>query len=86
MNNPLIGKEFEKLVKNKFNLYNSLLLNLPYPNINNVGIVIPLLHNEGKQGLDSGKDPLEILDFIRRTPYNVQALLKPFLYNPLSII
>ena len=62
MNNPLIGKEFEKLVQNTFNLYNSLLLNLPYPNINNVGIVIPLLHNEGKQGLDSRKDPLEILD------------------------
>ena len=55
MNNPLIGKEFEKLVKKKFNVYNSLFLNLPYPNISNIGMLIPLLHNVCKHGLDSGK-------------------------------
>ena len=62
MNNPLIAKEFEKLVKNKFNVYNSLFLNLPYLNISSVGMLIPLLHNVCKQGLDTGKDPLETLD------------------------
>src|SRR5210317_1813955 len=62
MNNPLIAKEFEKLVTNKFNVYNSLFLNLPYPNISNIGMLIPLLHNVCKHGLDSGKDPLETLD------------------------
>jgi len=62
MNNPLIRKEFEKLVKSKFNVYNSLFLNLPYPNISNIGMLIPLLHNVCKQGLDAGKDPLETLD------------------------
>ncbi|PLX00381.1 MAG: phosphoenolpyruvate carboxylase [Marinilabiliales bacterium] len=62
MSNPIIAKEFEKLVKNKFNLYNSLFLNLPYPKISNIGMLIPLLQDACKKGLDSGKDPIEILD------------------------
>ncbi|MFZ1703965.1 MAG: phosphoenolpyruvate carboxylase [Saprospiraceae bacterium] len=60
--NPLISKAFEKLVTNKFNVYNSLFLNLPYPNVGNIGILIPLLYRECKENLDSGKEPLEILD------------------------
>ena len=55
-------KEFEKLVKNKFDVYNSLFLNLPFNNIRNIGILIPLLHQVCKSGLESGKDPQEILD------------------------
>ena len=62
MNNQIIAKEFEKLIKNKFNVYNSLFLSLPYPNISNIGMLIPLLQNACKQGLESGSDPLEILD------------------------
>jgi len=55
-------KDFEKLVKNKFNVYNSLFLNLPYPNVNNVGILIPILNNACKKGLELQKSPLETLD------------------------
>ncbi len=55
-------KTYEKLVKNKFNVYNSLFLNLPFPNISNTGILIPLLQRVCRQGLEDGKDPLEILD------------------------
>lgn len=65
MNNSLIKKKinkFDNLVKNKFNVYNSLFLNLPYSGISNVGMFIPLLYNECKQALDLGKEPLEILD------------------------
>ncbi len=62
MNNIIIAKAFEKLVKSKFNVYNSLFLNLPYPNVSNVGMLIPLLHNICKEGLDGGKDPRETLD------------------------
>jgi len=57
-----LANEFEKLVKNKFNVYNSLFLNLPFRKVRNVGMLIPLLHHECKTGLDSGKDPVEILD------------------------
>jgi len=72
MNNPLIAKEFERLVRNKFNVYNSLFLNLPYPKISNIGMIIPLLHNHCKQGLEMGKDPVEILDSF----FNIHTNLK----------
>ena len=55
--------EFEKSVNNKFNLYNSLFLNLPFQNLTHIGLLIPLLNQACRQGLDSGKEPLEILDF-----------------------
>ncbi len=54
-------KEFEKLVRNKFEVFNSLFLNLPF-NIRNIGMFIPVLQQLCKTGLNSGKDPIEILD------------------------
>jgi phosphoenolpyruvate carboxylase len=53
---------FKKLVNNKFDIYNSLFLNLPYHTENNIGMLVPLLYQLCKQGLESGKDPQEILD------------------------
>jgi len=53
--------EFKKSVNNKFNVYNSLFLNLPYQNTENVGILIPLLLHQCKEGLKSGKNPQDIL-------------------------
>ncbi|MCW5517743.1 phosphoenolpyruvate carboxylase [Muriicola sp. Z0-33] len=55
-------KEFKKSVNNKFNIYNSLFLNLPYRNIENVGMLIPLLLQHCERGLDAGQNPSEILD------------------------
>src|SRR6056297_1022096 len=62
MNNHLVGKKFKNLVKNKFDVYNSLFLNLPYQNISNIGMLIPLMYNACKDGLQLGKEPLEALD------------------------
>lgn len=62
MKNPLLGIEFEKLVKNKFNVYNSLFLNLPYPKISSIGVLIPLMKNVCKHRLEKGEDPLGALD------------------------
>ena len=55
-------KEFKKSVNNKFNAYNSLFLNLPYRNIENVGMVIPLMLDQCQKGLNSGQNPKEILE------------------------
>jgi phosphoenolpyruvate carboxylase len=61
-----VKKEFEKLVKNKFEVYNSLFLNLPFNKIRDTGMFIPLLQQVCKSGLDSGKEPIEILnDFFK---------------------
>jgi len=72
MKKNLKENEFNKLVKNKFNLYNSLFLNLPFQKISNIGMLIPLLHHVSKQGLESAKDPLEILDSF----FNIQTNIK----------
>lgn len=55
-------KEFKRSVRNKFNVYNSLFLNLPYTEGENVGIYIPLLFQQCQRGLEAGKNPTEILD------------------------
>ena len=53
---------FEKSVKNKFNVYNSLFLNLPFQKNEKIGMLIPLMISEFRQELESGKEPLHILD------------------------
>lgn len=55
-------EEFEKLVKKKFDIYNSLFLNLPYTRGSKIGVLIPILHDVSKQGLESGDHPEKILD------------------------
>ncbi|MCG2460255.1 phosphoenolpyruvate carboxylase [Flavobacteriaceae bacterium F89] len=66
-------EEFEKSVKNKFHIYNSLFLNLPYQNIENVGMLIPLLLHQSEKGLKSGKNPEEILDSFFKDYVNVAS-------------
>ena len=55
-------EEFNKSVTNKFNIYNSLFLSLPYRNIKNVGMLIPLLIEQCEAGLKEGKSPREIIE------------------------
>ena len=50
-------KEFQKSVRNSFNVYNSLLLNLPYTQGDDIGILIPFLFKESEEGLQVGKNP-----------------------------
>ena len=64
---------FEKSVKNKFNLYNSLFLNLPYSRIENVGMLIPILYHAGNEGLNAGQDPKQIIDGFFATQTNLKT-------------
>ncbi|MBN1406397.1 MAG: phosphoenolpyruvate carboxylase [Calditrichaceae bacterium] len=68
----LVIKEFEKTVKNKFDVYNSLFLNLPFKGISNIGVLIPLMQRHCREGLEAGSDPIEILDSF----FNIHANLK----------
>jgi phosphoenolpyruvate carboxylase len=68
----LVIKEFEKTVKNKFDVYNSLFLNLPFQGISNIGVLIPLMERHCREGLEAGSDPIDILD----TFFNTHANLK----------
>ena len=53
--------QFKKAVTTKFNVYNSLFLNLPYSTVSNIGMLIPLLLEESTRGLAEGKNPSHIL-------------------------
>ena len=66
-------EEFKKSVSNKFNIYNSLFLNLPYRNIENVGMLIPILMHQAEHGLRSGKNPGEILDIFFQNYANIDS-------------
>ena len=55
-------KEFKKSVQKKFNIYNTLFLNIPYTDMENIGMLVPLLFQQCENGLKAGKNPSEILD------------------------
>lgn len=88
MNEPIRIKEFDKSVRNKFNVYNSLFLNLPFQGIGNVGMLIPLMYNVCKQGLASGKDPMEILDtfFSMHTGIGSEAEKIDFMFRVIQYV
>ncbi|EAR00669.1 phosphoenolpyruvate carboxylase [Maribacter sp. HTCC2170] len=65
-------EEFKKSVNNKFNVYNSLFLNLPYRNIENVGMVVPLLLHQSVKGLKSGLNPQDILESFFQNYVNIE--------------
>ena len=81
-------KEFEKLVYTKFNIYNSLFLNLPYRKVNNIGMLIPLLHDACKQGLESGVDPYNILEsfFQRKTNIDSETDKIDFMFRVIQYV
>ena len=62
MEKKLLTKEFKRIITNKFNIYNSLFLSLPYPKVSHIGMLIPLLFEVSKNGLEQGKDPEEIME------------------------
>jgi phosphoenolpyruvate carboxylase len=66
---------FNKLVLNKYNLYNSLFLKLPYEKIKNIGMFIPILSIYGREKLIAGMSPLEIVDsfFAKYTEIETEA-------------
>ena len=55
-------KEFKKSVRKKFNIYNTLFLNIPYTDMENLGTLVPLLFQQCEKGLKAGKNPSEILE------------------------
>ncbi|MBU3953332.1 MAG: phosphoenolpyruvate carboxylase, partial [Proteobacteria bacterium] len=62
MNKSARETEFEKLVNNKFTMYNSLFLTLPFQSISQTGNLIPLLEDRCRKGLESGQAPVQILE------------------------
>lgn len=59
--NPYLHK-FHQIVENKFQIYNSLFMSLPYEKMENIGTLIPFLFSESQKGFPEGKTPNEIIE------------------------
>lgn len=55
-------EKFRQLVQNKYQIYNSLFMSLPYDKMSNIGMLLPFLYEESKDGYEHGKTPVEIID------------------------
>lgn len=55
-------EKFRQIVENKFQIYNSLFMSLPYDKMTNIGMLLPFLYEESKDGYQEGKSPEEIVE------------------------
>ncbi len=55
-------EKFRQIVENKFQIYNSLFMSLPYDKMTNIGMLLPFLCEESKIGYEAGKTPEEIVE------------------------
>ena len=54
---------FNENVLSKYQIYNSIFMNLPYDTTLNTGVYLPLFHEVCKKGFEQGKNPTEIIDY-----------------------
>lgn len=62
MQNQEKTEKFRQIVENKFQIYNSLFMSLPYDKMSNIGMLLPFLYEESKAGYEKGKTPEEIVE------------------------
>ncbi|SFH95010.1 phosphoenolpyruvate carboxylase [Halpernia frigidisoli] len=62
MRNNNRSEKFRQIVENKFQIYNSLFMSLPYDKMSNIGMLLPFLYEESKEGYEAGKTPEDILE------------------------
>ncbi|MGI9530422.1 phosphoenolpyruvate carboxylase [Lutimonas sp.] len=55
-------KRFNQNILTKYQIYNSIFITLPFDNISNTGVLMPLLKSECEKGFAKGLTPLEIID------------------------
>lgn len=55
-------EKFRQIVENKFQIYNSLFMSLPYDKMTNIGMLLPFLAEESREGYNVGKSPEEIVE------------------------
>ena len=56
------SKRFNQNILTKYQIYNSIFITLPFDNISNTGVLMPLLKSECEKGFAKGLTPLEIID------------------------
>ncbi|HFC29907.1 MAG TPA: phosphoenolpyruvate carboxylase, partial [Oceanospirillales bacterium] len=63
--------KFENAIANKYQIYNSLFLTLPFTGIENIGVLLPLLAINCRQGFAKKQNPQQIIDdfFAKQTDF-----------------
>lgn len=81
-------KEFKKSITNRFNIYNSLFLSLPYADMENVGMLVPLLFDQCEKGLANGEKPQDIMQefFNSFTDFNNEKEQIDFMFRIIQYV
>ncbi len=56
------SKRFNQHILTKYQIYNSIFITLPFDNISNTGVLMPLLNKVCEDGFKNGQTPIEIID------------------------
>ncbi|WP_027377534.1 phosphoenolpyruvate carboxylase [Kaistella palustris] len=88
MQNEEKTEKFRQLVENKFQIYNSLFMSLPYDKMSNIGMLLPFLYEESKAGYEEGKSPETIMEefFAKHTELENEAQRTELLFKIIQYI
>lgn len=85
--------QYRNSVLNKFQIYNSLFLNLPFDAVYKTGVLLPLLTHDCEQGYENKQSPLEIIcqffakqESLDTTEKQISALFKFIQYIERQIV
>lgn len=67
------AEKFRQIVENKFQIYNSLFMSLPYDKMTNIGMLLPFLYEESKNGYEAGKTPEQIVEDFFKSHTDLQS-------------
>ncbi|GAB7089388.1 phosphoenolpyruvate carboxylase [Marinifilum fragile] len=82
------SETFQNEVELRYKLYNSIFLTLPLDGIHGTGILIPLMKDTCRKGLEEGKSPVEILDhfFEKQTNFKTESEQLDFMFRVINYI
>ena len=81
-------EKFRQVVENKFQIYNSLFMSLPYDKMTNIGMLLPFLYEESRDGYEEGKSPEEIVEefFKKHTEVTTEDQKQELLFKIIQYI
>lgn len=56
-------ERFNTQIKSKYDVYNGIFMTLPFDNVSNTGVLLPLFHSICKAGYADNKNPTEIISY-----------------------
>ena len=81
-------EKFRQVVENKFQIYNSLFMSLPYDKMTNIGMLLPFLYEESRDSYEEGKSPEEIVEefFKKHTEVTTEEQKQELLFKIIQYI